>query len=91
MKALPSHLVNLRTITLRHPPAARLRPFKPRRHKDIFTGPEAAAYLGLSGKTALATLAREFGLPQQKPVGKQFLYHREDLDRVAMKMFGKSK
>lgn len=61
----------------------------PRRHPLIFTRSEAAAYLGLKSTRSLRTVEKEFGLQGHRPAGKEKLYHREELDDAAKKMFGK--
>lgn len=61
----------------------------PRRHPSIFTRAEAAAYLGLKSTRSLHSVERDFGLVGHIPAGREKLYHRDDLDRTAAKMFGK--
>lgn len=72
------------TLTHPNPPTA-----TPRRHPDIFTAEEAVAYLHLESVRSLDTLRDEGLLTGHRPVGKGYLYHREDLDTCALKMFGK--
>lgn len=66
-------------------------PAAPRRHPDIFTPDEAAAYLHLDSVRGLETLRREFGLVGHQGVNKAYIYHRDDLDRCALRMCGKDR
>ena len=52
---------------------------EPRRHPDLFTPDEAAAYLALKSPCALETIRKRYGLA---PIawGKKHVYHRADLD-----------
>lgn len=61
----------------------------PRRHPSIFTRAEATAYLGLKSTRSLHSVEKDFGLTGHRPAGREKLYHRDDLDRAAEKMFGK--
>lgn len=61
------------------------------KHPDIFTPAEAVEYLHLDGPDQLETVRREYGLVGFRPVGKGFLYWREDLDKAAERMFGRAK
>jgi hypothetical protein len=63
----------------------------PRRHPDVFTDEEAAAYLHAPSPRSLETIRRDFGLVGHQLFGKSFLYHREDLDAVVLRMFGKDR
>jgi hypothetical protein len=69
-------------------PSNLARPPAPRRHPNIFTAAEAAAYLGLDSERSLETLRRDFHLIGHRPAGKAYLYWKAELDRVAAKMFG---
>ncbi len=65
-----------------------------RKHPDLFTREEAAAYLHLSSVRSLETLRKPpekggFGLSGHRPTGRGYLYHREELDKVALRMIGK--
>jgi hypothetical protein len=60
-----------------------------RRHPDLFTPEEAAAYLHLDSVRGLETLRRDYGLTGYEGVNKSYLYHREDLDSVAMRIVGR--
>lgn len=61
---------------------------QPRRHPDVFTGEEAAEYLHLPNPATLTWLREQkFLLGHQ--VGKEYMYHRSDLDACACMMFGK--
>lgn len=60
-----------------------------RRHPDIFTDEEAAAYLHLDGPQSLEIIRRNYGLSGYRPAGKGYLYWREDLDNAALAMFGR--
>lgn len=51
-----------------------------RRHPDLFTAEEAAAYLRLASERSLETLREQWGL-RPLPIGRG-LYHRRDLDQV---------
>lgn len=57
---------------------------QPRRHPDLFTEDEAVEYLRLKSERSLETIDKHYGL---KPLclGKDPVYHREDLDRVVEK------
>jgi hypothetical protein len=58
-----------------------------RRHPDLFTPKEAAHYLGLKSERTLDLLRRDRDL-LGRIVGKGYLYHREDLDACALRIFG---
>lgn len=58
-----------------------------RRHPDLFTRDEAAAYLHLETAETLRWL-EEQGWLTGYMVGKVKMYHRRDLDACAFKMFG---
>jgi hypothetical protein len=60
-----------------------------RQHPDLFTPDEAAAYLHLESVRGLDTLRSDFGLVGYTGVGKSFLYWREDLDNVALRIVGR--
>jgi hypothetical protein len=62
-----------------------------RKHPDIFTPDEAADYLHLDSVRGLETCRRDFGLAGYAGINKSFIYHREDLDRCAMRMCGRDK
>jgi len=57
-----------------------------RRHPDLFTPEEAAAYLAVT-PTQLETLETDFGLLGHK-VGRVRVYWRKDLDACACAMVG---
>lgn len=59
------------------------------KHPDIFTPEEAAEYLHLDSVRGLDTLRRDYGLVGYSGVNKSFVYHRDDLDRCALRMCGK--
>jgi hypothetical protein len=59
------------------------------RHPDLFTPEEAAAYLHLDSVRGLETLRKDYGLVGHAGVNKSYLYHREDLDRCALRICGK--
>lgn len=61
------------------------------RHPDLFTPEEAAVYLHLDSVRSLEILRTDFGLVGHKGVGKSYIYHREDLDAVALRMVGKDR
>lgn len=61
----------------------------PRRHRSIFTKAEAAAYLGLQSTRSLRAVEKNFHLVGRRPAGREKLYHRDELDAAAKKMFGK--
>lgn len=52
---------------------------EPRRHPDLFTAEEAAAYLALESDRSLETIRERFGL-HPISLGKRHIYHRADLD-----------
>ena len=60
-----------------------------RRHPDVFTGDEAADYLHLANPATLTWL-REQKLLTGHQVGREYMYHREDLDACTCRMFGKA-
>jgi hypothetical protein len=60
------------------------------RHPDIFRPLEAAQYLSFATERSLETLRMQYGLIGQK-VGKNFRYHRADLDACALRMFGRER
>jgi hypothetical protein len=62
-----------------------------RRHPDIFTPEEAAAYLRLDSERQLENLRENYGLVGFPGVGKSFRYWRDDLDAAAKRMFGRDK
>jgi hypothetical protein len=62
----------------------------PRRHHDVFTPVEAAAYLGFDSHRSLETVREHYGLLGHR-VGKCYLYHRADLDACVLRMFGKDR
>lgn len=62
-----------------------------RRHPDIFTSEEAAAYLRLQSVETLASCRVEYGLQTLAGLTKGYLYHREDLDLCVKRMFGKDR
>jgi hypothetical protein len=70
--------------------AKRRRIARWRRHPDIFTPAEAAVYLGFESERSLETVREHFGLVGHR-VGKGLLFHRADLDAVAVRMFGKDR
>lgn len=57
---------------------------EPRRHPDLFTPDEAAAYLALESDRSLETIRKRWGL---SPIawGKEHVYHRADLDEAVEK------
>jgi hypothetical protein len=59
-----------------------------RRHPDLFTPDEAAEYLHLEGPQCLAALRDAYQLTGRR-VGKGFMYHREELDTCALRIFDK--
>ncbi len=61
------------------------------RHRDLFTPEEAAAYLHLDSVRGLETCRKDFGLVGFPGVNKSFLYHREDLDRCALRICGRDR
>jgi hypothetical protein len=61
------------------------------KHPDIFTPEEAVEYLHLKDERELRTLREDFGLVGFPGVGKGFMYWREDLDRAALRWFGRDK
>jgi hypothetical protein len=65
------------------------RPGARRCHPDIFTSEEAAAYLRLPTEATLEWL-RQNGFLDGHMIGKTLMYHREDLDACAYRMFGKA-
>jgi hypothetical protein len=60
-------------------------------HPDLFNPDEAAAYLHLDSVRGLETLRNEYGLIGHKGVNKSYIYHREDLDAVALRIVGKDR
>ena len=58
-------------------------------HRDIFTPAQAAAYLGLSSEEALKALKSKGMLKGYSGWARYDLYHREDLDECARRMFGR--
>ena len=60
-----------------------------RKHPDLFTAEEAAAYLHLESVNSLRTMRDQFGLIGH-PAGKGFVYWREDLDNTALRIVGRS-
>lgn len=60
-----------------------------RRHPDLFTPAEAAAYLHLDSEKSLETLRKDYGLAGHAGVSKGFMYWREDLDNVALRIVGR--
>lgn len=61
---------------------------EPRRHPDLFTASEATAYLSVS-EAQLETLTKDFGLIGH-PVGRTKVFWREDLERTAYLMVGRT-
>jgi hypothetical protein len=62
---------------------------RPRRHPDVFTGAEALEYLGLdpvANDNLLVTLRDKGVLTGWKP-GKEYLYHRLELDAAVLNGF----
>ena len=59
------------------------------RHPDLFTPEEAAAYLRLKSIEALKKLKAEKMLVGYDGWTAYTLYHREDLDRCALRMCGR--
>jgi hypothetical protein len=59
-----------------------------RLHPDVFTAEEAAAYLHLENVATLEWL-REKDCLIGHIIGKAYMYHREDLDDCAGRMFDK--
>lgn len=57
-----------------------------RRHPDIFTAEEAAAYLGLDSVRGLDPLRQRWGL-KPLPISRG-IYHRADLDAVVERAMG---
>ena len=60
-----------------------------RQHPDIFTAEEAAEYLRQETVRSLDTLKENFQLKCYQSGRARSLYHRSDLDAVALRMFGK--
>lgn len=58
------------------------------KHPDIFTREEAAVYLHAKSVRSIETIEENFGLVGIVPFGKEKLFHRSELDRVTLKMFG---
>lgn len=79
--------MNPTTTPVTDPPAASKHPG---RHPDVFTPPEAAAYLGFQSPRSLETIRENYGLTGYR-VGKEYLYHREDLDACVLRMFGRER
>lgn len=61
-----------------------------RRHPDLFTAEEAAAYLHLDSVEQLRNLRDNYGLQGYPGVGKGFMYWREDLDNCALRIVGRA-
>lgn len=61
-----------------------------RQHPDLFTPDEAAFYLRLASVDALKKLRDEQLLAGYKGYAPYLLYHREDLDRCALRMCGRN-
>lgn len=61
----------------------------PRRHRDVFTGPEALIYLGCPDGTerTLESLRSTHGLPCFR-VGQATCYHRLHLDALVARLAG---
>lgn len=62
-----------------------------RKHPDIFTPEEAADYLHLDSVRKLEACEQEAGLVGQSIPGIGVRYHREDLDKCAMRMAGRDR
>jgi hypothetical protein len=60
-----------------------------RRHPDLLTPEEAAEYLRLTSAKALEKLRNEKMLTGHDGWAPYMIYHREDLDRCALRMCGK--
>lgn len=58
-----------------------------RRHPDIFTAEEAWQYMKLPSMRSFNTHRREHGI-KGKRVGHGYIFSREQLDALRMKMFG---
>lgn len=61
-----------------------------RHHPDLFNASQAVAYLHLESEASLRTLREDFGLVGYQGVGKGFMYWREDLDNVALRIVGRA-
>lgn len=62
-----------------------------RKHPDLFTPEEAATYLHLDSERGLETLREKFGLIAHAGINRSFIYWREDLDRVALRIVGRDR
>jgi hypothetical protein len=60
-----------------------------RKHPDLFTAEEAAAYLRLDCIETLARLRKDFGLVGFTGINKSMVYWREDLDKCALRIVGR--
>lgn len=58
-------------------------------HPDLYTPQEAADYLRLASVDALKKLRDDNLLKGYKGYAPYLLYHRDDLDRCALKMCGR--
>lgn len=57
-----------------------------RKHPDLFTPEEAAAYLHLDSVRGLETLRLRYGLVGYSGVNKSLMYFRADLDACALRI-----
>jgi hypothetical protein len=64
-------------------------PEETRRHPDLFTPEEAAAYLHLPSEESLKTLREKKFLVGYEGYARHLMYWREDLDNCALKMAGR--
>lgn len=62
---------------------------EPRIHPDLFTADEAFQYLRLASVESLRHLEKLNMLKAATGFTKHKLYHRDDLDACALRMFGK--
>jgi hypothetical protein len=61
-----------------------------RKHPDLFSPDEAAEYLHLEGKESLKNLREKGLLVGYSGFARHLIYHREDLDRCALRMCGRN-
>lgn len=64
---------------------------EPRKHPDLFTPEEAAAYMHLDSVRGLETLREKYDLIGYAGVNKALMYYREDLDACALRMVDRDK
>lgn len=58
-----------------------------RRHPDLFTADEAAEYLHQPGNPRLMDTLREKKLVEGAKVGKELMFHRQELDAAMVNIF----